>query len=88
MRLRLNVQRHALPTTDVLWTIQDDQLRKPTTVSKLLEQVNEILPLESDDWGLEDYVVEVGGFEVLHFSNITQVLKDEDQVRCVPSGLA
>lgn len=82
------MQRHALPTTDVLWTIQDDQLRKPTTVSKLLEQVNEILPLESDDWGLEDYVVEVGGFEVLHFSNITQVLKDEDQVRCVPSGLA
>lgn len=82
------MQRHALPTTDVLWTIQDDQLRKPTTVSKLLEQVNEILPLESDDWGLEDYVVEVGGFEVLHFSNITQVLKDEDQVRCVPFGLA
>lgn len=83
MRLRLNVQRHGLPPTDVLWSIQDDQLRKPITVSKLLEQVNEILPLESDDWGLEDYVVQVGGFEVLHFSNIAQVLKDEDQVRCV-----
>lgn len=86
MRLLLTVQRHALPPTQVLWTVTN--LRPPYTaaassgtISQLLEQVNEVVPLESEHWGLEDYVVEVRGFECLHFSELTTVLKDEDQVR-------
>ena len=50
------------------------------TVAQLLEQVNEIIPLESEDWGLEDYAVEVEGFECLHFSETSKVLKEDDEV--------
>lgn len=79
------VQRHHLPLVRVLWTVE--LLRPPyaaagasVTISQLLEQINEIIPLESEDWGLEDYSVEVRGFECLHFSEITQVLKEDDEV--------
>ena len=51
------------------------------TISQMLEQVNEILPLESEDWGIEDYAVEVRGFECLHFSELSQILKEDDEVR-------
>ncbi|KAI4094581.1 MAG: hypothetical protein LQ339_007456 [Xanthoria mediterranea] len=85
MRLRLTVQRHGLPPARVLWTIA--AVRPPysaagpePTVAQLLEQINEIIPLESEDWGLEDYAVEVGGFECLHFSETSQVLKEDDEV--------
>jgi hypothetical protein len=50
------------------------------TISRLLEQVNHIVPLEAEDWGLEDYVVQVGRFECIHFSPVSQVLKDDDEV--------
>lgn len=87
MRLRLTVQRHGLPSARVLWTIA--AVRPPysaagpePTVAQLLEQVNEIIPLESEDWGLEDYAVEVGGFECLHFSETSKVLKEDDEVWC------
>ncbi|KAI9880804.1 MAG: hypothetical protein M1830_000240 [Pleopsidium flavum] len=82
-------KRHALPPTQVLWTVTN--LRPPYTaagssgtISQLLEQVNEVIPLESEHWGLEDYVVEVQGFECLHFSELTTVLKEEDQVSIRP----
>lgn len=85
MRLQLIVQRHSLPPVQVLWTV--GVLRPPyaaagtsATVSQLLEQINEIIPLESGDWGLEDYAVEVRGFECLHFSELSQVLKEDDEV--------
>ncbi|KAL8647672.1 MAG: hypothetical protein Q9210_005411, partial [Variospora velana] len=51
-----------------------------STISQLLEQVNDIVPLESEEWGLEDYIVEVGGFECLHFQEANQVLKEHDEV--------
>ncbi|KAL8859104.1 MAG: hypothetical protein Q9178_004367 [Gyalolechia marmorata] len=85
MRLRLTVQRHGLPPARVLWTIA--AVRPPfsaagpePTIAQLLEQINEIIPLESEDWGLEDYAVEVRGFECLHFSETNQVLKEDDEV--------
>ncbi|KAL9028583.1 MAG: hypothetical protein Q9196_003072 [Gyalolechia fulgens] len=53
---------------------------KELTISQLLEQVNDIIPLESGEWGLEDYMVEVGGFECLHFLETSQVLKEGDEV--------
>ena len=86
MRLQLTVQRHGLPAVQVLWT-STSAVRPPLlaagnsiTISQFLEQVNEVLPLESDDWGLEDYSVEVRGFECLHFSELNQVLKEDDEV--------
>ena len=54
-----------------------------TTISQFLEQVNEVVPLESEDWGLEDYAVEVGGFECLHFAELggaQGVLREGDVV--------
>ena len=85
MRLQLTVQRHSIPPVKVLWTVG---ATRPTadapgasfTISQFLEQVNEIIPLEADDWGLEDYAVEVRGFECLHFSELNQVLKEDDEV--------
>ena len=85
MRIRLIVQRHSLPPAHVLWTV--GVTRPPytaagasVTVSQLLEQVNDVIPLESEEWGLEDYAVEVEGFECLHFSELAQVLKEDDEV--------
>ena len=86
MRLQLTVLRHGLPPVQVLWT-SESTVRTPLvaagnsiTISQFLEQVNEVLPLESEDWGLEDYSVEVRGFECLHFAELNQVLKEDDEV--------
>lgn len=86
MRLRLLVQRHRLPPTQVVWTTCSHQFLHSSTgpsvtISQLLEQVNEVIPLESEDWGLEDYSVEVRNFECLHFSEVSDVLKEDDEVR-------
>lgn len=84
MRLHLIVRRHGLPLTRVLWTTGGlapvHSSADTSTISQLLEQVNDIIPLESEEWGLEDYAVEVGGFECLHFHEANQVLKENDEV--------
>ena len=91
MRIKLVVQRHSLPPANVLWTIGVPQPPYSTagatfTVSQFLEHVNDIIPLESEEWGLEDYAVEVEGFECLHFSELTQILKEDDEVWYVRYG--
>ncbi|KAE8351873.1 hypothetical protein BDV28DRAFT_11032 [Aspergillus coremiiformis] len=60
------------------------------TIAQLLEDVNEIVPLETEpalfdsecsgQWGLEDYVVEVGGSECLHFMEVEGLLRDGDEI--------
>lgn len=60
------------------------------TVAQLLEDVNEVVPLETEanvfdpeqngQWGLEDYVVEVGGSECLHFMEVDGLLREGDEV--------
>ena len=53
--------------------------------------MNEVIPLETQigdadsqydggQWGLEDYVVEVQGFECLHFMEVDGLLRDGDEV--------
>ncbi|KAI9719234.1 MAG: hypothetical protein M1812_003564 [Candelaria pacifica] len=88
MRLQLIIQRHGLPPTHVLWNVTNSgdnhTAGTRTTISQFLEQVNGIIPLESGDWGLEDYAVEVAGFECLHFSELESVLRDEDEVNIRP----
>ena len=85
MRLGLIIQRQGLPPVQLLWTVGDvlsSFTPEPAaTISQFLEQLNEIVPLESEDWGLEDYVVEVRGFECLHFSELSHILREDDEVR-------
>lgn len=76
MRVHLCLQRHELPEVKVLWPITKDV----NTISELLDAVNNSVPLESDGWGLDEYVVEVGGFECLHYANVRSVLQDNDEV--------
>lgn len=80
MRVRLTVQRNNLPASNILWTVPTTTSLQAYTVSRLLEDVNHVIPLEAEQWGLEDYVVEVGGFECLHFSPVHETLKEDDHV--------
>jgi hypothetical protein len=77
MRLRLTVRRHNLPDTRVLWNI--DTSSAPT-ICQLLEQVNEAIPIESEDWGLEDYAVESNGFECIHYKGVEELFKEDEEV--------
>lgn len=82
LRLRVTVQRHGLPEVKLVWPC----VRSPDlTVSKFLSQINEVMPLESGEWGLEDYVVELadgsgGSYECLHFQPVAHILKSDDHV--------
>jgi hypothetical protein len=76
MRLRLSISRHLLPQVDILWSVNDGT----TTIAQLLDQINHVVPLEAEHWGLEDYVVRVGKFECLHYSKIEDVLEKDDVV--------
>ena len=84
MRLRLTVRRNALPETPVVWNVDSDT----STISQLLEQVNEAIPIESGEWGFEDYAVELKGsngvnFECLHWQPVGKVFKEDDEVMWV-----
>lgn len=82
LRLRLVVRRHGVPDVKLLWnaTVNED-----LTISRLLAQVNEVIPLESGDWGLEDYAAELkdasgDAFECVHYHLVSKLFKDDDQV--------
>ena len=80
MRLRLSVQRNNLPVSNILWSVPDTASAQAYTFARLLEDVNRILPLEAEQWGLEDYIIELEGFECLHFSPVLQTLKEDDRL--------
>lgn len=83
LRLRLVIRRNSLPEVRLLFPISLDE---EPTIANLLEQVNDTIPLESTDWSLDDYVVEVQdshghGFECLHFQTVDSILdKDEELI--------
>ena len=76
MRLYINIHRHELPPVKILFKVPAE----PTPVSQLLELVNHLVPLESEGWGLEDYMVSLGGYECLHYSDVHSILNDGDEV--------
>ncbi|KAL3963144.1 hypothetical protein ACCO45_000148 [Purpureocillium lilacinum] len=88
LRLRVTVQRHGIPDVKFVWPCA--RAAADLSVAQLLAQINEVVPLEGGEWGLEDYAVElVGpagedglgrGYECLHFQQVQQILKDEDQI--------
>lgn len=80
MRIRLEIKRHELPPVKIIFAVPD----APTSISKLVELVNDLIPLEAEDWGLEDYIVSVGDYECLHYMDAHAVLHDNDTVECVP----
>ncbi|RYP09599.1 hypothetical protein DL764_001203 [Monosporascus ibericus] len=87
IRLRIVVQRNGLPDDRFMLPLS---LEGDPTVAKLLEHVHSnYFPLESDQWGLEDYAVYRQGsdgsrFECLHFSAIGSLFKDDDQALIRP----
>ncbi|TID26355.1 hypothetical protein E2P81_ATG00831 [Venturia nashicola] len=84
MRIRLCVRRNGLPDANLLWPAVEQVNGSKQKIADLLTAVNETMPLESLDWTLEDYVVEIAGFECLHWQFLGHVLKDEDQVTIRP----
>jgi len=81
MRLRITVRRHRLPETPIIWNVD----LETTTIAQLLEQVNDIIPIETSEWGYDDYAVELKGsngvnFECFHFQQIGKVFKEDDEV--------
>lgn len=82
LRLRLTVRRHGVPDVRLIWPCNTEG---DLTIAQLLMDINDVIPLESIDWGLEDYSLELsdglgGSFECLHFQNVASTLKNEDQV--------
>jgi hypothetical protein len=49
-------------------------------VSTLLKSINDIIILQGSNTELTDYVVEVGGIEVLHFHKMSAVFKEDEEV--------
>ena len=75
------MRRHSLPETPIIWNVVSES----STVAQLLEKVNEIIPIESGEWGLEDYAVDLKGsngvnYECLHFQQVGTVMKEDDEV--------
>lgn len=81
MRLRLTVRRNGVPEVKLMWNVELDA---DFTISRLLASVNDVVPLESAEWGLEDYAMEYkdgeDSFECLHFQVVRDILKEDDQV--------
>ncbi|KAK3995701.1 hypothetical protein QBC44DRAFT_233413 [Cladorrhinum sp. PSN332] len=82
LRLRLVIQRHALPEARIVFSCKIDN---DPTIAGLLEQVNEVIPLESVEWGLDDYAVELRkenglAFDCLHFQEVADVLNPDEEV--------
>ncbi|RDA92110.1 hypothetical protein CP533_6068, partial [Ophiocordyceps camponoti-saundersi (nom. inval.)] len=87
LRLRLSVQRYGVPDVKLVWPCSRSC---DFTIFKLLDHVNQVIPLETSEWGLEDYAVELadssgGNYECLHFQQVSKILKNDDEViiRCL-----
>ncbi|KAL7276440.1 hypothetical protein RUND412_000579 [Rhizina undulata] len=81
MRIRVVINRYLLPPTKIWWDLDSSFAPgEDRTVFVFLGKVSAIIPLDAGNWGLEDYAVEIDGFEILHFQEIETVVRDGDQV--------
>ncbi|CAK7274285.1 hypothetical protein SEPCBS119000_006090 [Sporothrix epigloea] len=93
LRLRLHIQRNGVPDARIVFLAATTE---NTTVAQLLEQVNDIVPLESPDWGLDDYVVEIPlssaspskRFECLHYQIANKLFDRDEEVFIRPLSSA
>ncbi|KPI41099.1 uncharacterized protein AB675_7925 [Cyphellophora attinorum] len=99
MRLQVAIFRHTLPPTNIVFATGvgpcSHTSKSSATIFNLLEDLNDIVPLESSDgeWGLEDYVVEVAAtadqeksYECLHYLPLKSVLREDDEIVVRPLG--
>lgn len=63
-----------------LWPVKDVSC----TIAQLLQQINDVFPLEAGTWGLEDYSFTLAGYDLLHYHVIKAALKDEDELVIKP----
>lgn len=82
IRLRVTVHRLGVPEVKLVWPCSPSH---NLTVANLLAQIDAVVPLEAGEWGLEDYALELddgrgGRYECLHFQQVGQALRDEDQL--------
>ncbi|KAF2401885.1 hypothetical protein EJ06DRAFT_581108 [Trichodelitschia bisporula] len=82
MRLFVEVCRHGLPPSLVTWLVNDDN--KHLTVAGLLSEIDQVFSLESEEWSLEDYILELNGFECLQWQYVRDVLHADDQITIRP----
>jgi len=75
MRLRLEVVRHGLPPIKVVWNATPK-----LSIAELLQELNAFVPLEADEWDLDDYTLQIGGFETLHYQLVGDVLKEDEEI--------
>jgi hypothetical protein len=85
MRIFVTILRNCLPATEVVWALPEIELGNGNgtshfTIAKLLASISGTVPLESEEWGLEDYLLEVGGYECIHYMPAEKLLKDGDHV--------
>ena len=59
----------------LLWDAKPDH-----RVAELLEQINLVIPLQSEHWDFQDYTVKLGDYECLHYQVVGEVLKEDDRV--------
>lgn len=76
MRLYLSIERNALAPVKTVWPLSD--LQQKWTIAQLLEAIDKTFPLETQHWGLEDYVVTLNGYECVHHHEIASICKDND----------
>ncbi|KAF4553506.1 Hypothetical protein D9617_7g032340 [Elsinoe fawcettii] len=80
MRLQLEICRNRLPAVKILWQTDEE-----TITSQVLSDVDVCVPLQSEEWGLEDYVLETAaGFEALHYQKVGDVVREDDYLRIRP----
>ncbi|KAK6338971.1 hypothetical protein TWF696_009767 [Orbilia brochopaga] len=84
-RVRLVIHRPDVPQVRILWPLGSKISGNPRySVYDLLTDVSNVIPL--DDWnlGLEDYVAEFAGCELLHFMPIKELISDNDELTIRP----
>ncbi|EPS43201.1 hypothetical protein H072_2811 [Dactylellina haptotyla CBS 200.50] len=80
-RARLVLNRPGVPQVRIVWPLDTKISQNPRySVFDLLTGLNDIFPLDSHNHGLEDYVTELGGCELLHFMPIGELIGDNDEL--------
>lgn len=81
MRIRLIVKRESIPDACVIWECGTLLAAKPNArVTTLLKSISQTFPLEIGCTGLEDYVATIGGFELLQWQRVVDVIREMDEV--------
>ncbi|KAF3934179.1 hypothetical protein ABW20_dc0105050 [Dactylellina cionopaga] len=84
-RARLVISRPDVPQVRILWPLDAKLSQNPRySVYDLLTDINDIIPLDNRNLGIEDYVTELGGCELLHFMPIGQLIGDNDELTIRP----